>query len=129
MRPRRALATEGITKAKMFRRPSPAEMQRLWAELKSKDLNGIITKNPANKNLVPNNQDLIRGNFLTIYQQRGKSAVSASNIEVYVQFICEYVNKIHYRNSAGQIPVCTVKKWSFFSKFYTSYYAYNEEKA
>ena len=40
---------------------------------------------------------------------------------VYIQFVCEFVNKIHNRNRAGQIPVCAYEEANFFKKYYENF--------
>jgi len=113
MRPRRATAAAAIGKSKMFKKPSRAQMALLWDEL-SKPSSEIITTSPSNNNLTPNNQILLREHFLDLYRRKELSGVTSFPVEVYIQFICEYVNKIHRRNREGQIPVCAVKEGSFY---------------
>ena len=126
---RRAAAAAGVAKAKAFKRPSPKQMSRLWAEAKSNDKYGVIATSPANNNLSPNNQDIRRYHFVDLYRNDGHCPVHPSIVEVYIQFICEYVNRFNKRNAAGQVPVCAVKDGSFFKKFHDAFLGQSDTSA
>ena len=83
MRPRRAAAAVGIAKTKAYKRSSQAQMNRLWAELRSKDPCGVITTSPAN-NLSSNNQQLLRRHFTDIYGAQGWKGINRNVTEVYI---------------------------------------------
>lgn len=120
-RSRRAAAAAGIAKRKAFTRPSMACMNLLWQKLRSDNMRGVITTSPANNNLNPNNTELSWRCFIDLYRESGRHGINHSNVEVYIQFVCEFVNRVNNRNAFGQIPICAVKEASFFTNYFQSF--------
>jgi hypothetical protein len=98
-------------------------MRRLYAylQLKKSHPDGTVTTSPANNNLDPNDQKLYVGLFADIYANGGSSGLNPQVDEVYISFVCEYVNRANNRNLPGQIPVCALKDGSFFKYYYYCY--------